>query len=239
MEISKLIKEHILILDGAVGTYLQTFHLTPEHFGGEEYVGCNEQLVLSAPDIVTRLHEDYLAAGADIVETDTFGATSIVLEEYGLQNKVTEINVKAVELARRACEKFSNVEKPRFVAGSMGPTTKSLSLTEGFSFDEMADAYREQAAALINAGCDYLLLETAMDTLNLKAGRAGIQQAFEDTGKVIPVAVSVTIESTKTMLAGQNIEALYTSIEHIKPLYVGMNCATGPSKMKDDLRTLA
>ncbi|MFC1478656.1 methionine synthase [Candidatus Margulisiibacteriota bacterium] len=238
-DLKTILKQKILILDGAAGTYLQTLNLTAEHFGGEEYAGCNEKLVLSAPGVVTQLHEAYLEAGADIVETDTFGATSIVLEEYGLEDKVEEINVKAAELARRACEKYSTPEKPRFVAGSMGPTTKSLSLTEGFSFDEMAWAYREQSAALINGGCDYLLLETAMDTLNLKAGWAGIQQAFEDTGKTIPVAVSVTIESTKTMLAGQNIEALYTSIEHINPLYVGMNCATGPSKMKDDLRTLS
>jgi len=253
-KISFLLTNSILLLDGSTGTYLQGFNLTAEDFGGESYFGCNEQLVLTRPDVVTKVHEAYLDAGADIIETNTFGGTSIVLADYGLEGKAAEINRAAAGLAREAADRFSTPDKPRFVAGAMGPTTKSLSLTGGITFDEMASAYAQQAAALIEGGCDYLLLETAMDTLNLKAAYLGIQQALKmhtlthqthlthkthQTHKTIPVAISVTIEQSGTMLAGQGIEALYTSIEHIQPLYVGLNCATGPEKMKEHIRSLA
>ncbi|MFC1754845.1 homocysteine S-methyltransferase family protein, partial [Thermoproteota archaeon] len=198
-----------------------------------------EQLVLTSPETVLQVHSSFLEAGADIIETNTFGATSVVLEEYGLQDKVTEINSNAVKIAKQACSNYSTSEKPRFVAGSMGPTTKSLSITGGISFDELSAAYEKQAFALTQAGADYLLLETCMDTLNIKAAYAGIQRAFTTLNMEIPIAVSVTIERNGTMLAGQNSEAMYISIEHMNPLYVGLNCATGPDLMKEHLRSLS
>ena len=261
--ISNIITKRILVLDGSMGTLLQAMDLKASDFGGEEFLGCNEQLNLTSPEVVIKVHEAYLEAGADIVETNTFGATPLVLEEYGLQDKSFEINKCAAELARKACDKVSTTEKPRFVAGSMGPTTKSLSLSNEVDFQTMADAYRVQAEGLIAGGCDYLLLETAMDTLNLKAAWMGIcavgrgegqggEHIIEENDKPltthnsqtgndrqVPVAVSVTIEDSGTMLAGQGIEALYVSIAHMNPLYVGMNCATGADKMKEHLRALA
>lgn len=234
-----LFKTKIVVLDGAMGTALQDRNLTAEDFGGEDLEGCNENLVITRPDVIQEIHEMYYAAGADIVETNTFGGTNFVLGEYGLEDKVFEINHKAVELAKKAAEKYSTPDKPRFVAGAMGPTTKSLSVTGGISFDELAFSFYEQAKALTEAGADYLLLETALDTLNLKAGYIGILRAFEELGTEIPIALSGTIETMGTMLAGQTVEALYTSIEHMNPLYIGLNCATGPEFMRDHVRGLA
>jgi 5-methyltetrahydrofolate--homocysteine methyltransferase len=237
--LKKLLKTKILVLDGAMGTSLQNFNLSPEDFGGEQYDGCNENLVLTNPEIITRVHESYLEAGADIIETNTFGGTPVVLEEYQLQNKFYEINFEATKLAKLACQKYTKDKKPRFVAGSMGPTTKSLSVTGGITFDELATNFKQQAIPLIEGGSDYLLLETALDTLNLKAGYIGILQAFEDLGKELPIAISGTIETMGTMLAGQGVDALYTSIEHMNLLYIGLNCATGPAFMRDHIRSLA
>lgn len=238
-QLQDLISKRILILDGAMGTALQTMSLTADDFGGEALLGCNEHLVLSKPEAIKAVHMSYLEAGADIVETNTFGGTDFVLGEYGLQDKVYEINYKAVQLARQACDHYSTPEKPRFVAGAMGPTTKSLSVTGGMTFDELANSFYGQAVPLIESGADYLLLETALDTLNIKAGYIGILKAFEKTGKQLPIAVSGTIETMGTMLAGQDVEALYTSIEHMSPLYIGLNCATGPEFMRDHIRSLA
>ncbi|WP_286886830.1 homocysteine S-methyltransferase family protein, partial [Aneurinibacillus sp. UBA3580] len=176
--VKKLSIEHqltnkILIIDGAMGTMLQQANLGPEDFGGEEYEGCNEMLNLTRPDVIRGIHETYLEAGADIVETNTFGATSIVLAEYNLQNRAREINLAAARLAREAVEKYSTPEWPRYAAGSIGPTTKTLSVTGGVTFEELVDAYYEQALALIEGGVDVLLLETVQDTLNVKAGGIG------------------------------------------------------------------
>ena len=234
-----LFKSKIVVLDGAMGTALQDRQLTPADFGGEELDGCNENLVITRPDVIQDVHELYLAAGADIVETNTFGGTNFVLGEYGLEEKVREINTKAVECAKRACDKFSTPDSPRFVAGAMGPTTKALSVTGGISFDDLSFSFYEQAKVLTEAGSDYLLLETALDTLNLKAAYVGILRAFDELGSEIPLAISGTIETMGTMLAGQAVEAFYTSVEHMKPLYIGLNCATGPEFMRDHIRTLA
>lgn len=238
-QLKHLFQQKIVILDGAMGTALQERHLTAADFGGDEYDGCNEYLVLTKPDIIQDIHETYLAAGADIVETNTFGGTNFVLGEYGLEDKVYEINTKAVQLARAACDNYSTEEKPRFVAGAMGPTTKALSVTGGISFDDLSFSFYEQAKALIDAGADFLLLETALDTLNLKAAYIGILKAFDECSKTIPIAISGTIETMGTMLAGQAVEAFYTSVEHMNPLYIGLNCATGPEFMRDHIRTLS
>ncbi|BCU83060.1 methionine synthase [Polycladomyces abyssicola] len=237
--LSERMKEKILILDGAMGTMLQNACLTAEDFGGEAYEGCNEMLNLTRPDLIQSIHEVYLEAGADIVETNTFGATSVVLAEYGLESRVEEINRAAVACARKAVDKWTRDGSPRYVAGAMGPTTKTLSVTGGITFDQLVDAYYEQARALLLGGVDALLLETSQDTLNVKAGGIGIRRAFAELGTEVPILISGTIEPMGTMLAGQNVEAFYVSISHLRPLCVGLNCATGPEFMRDHLRTLA
>lgn len=237
--IEKQMKKKILVLDGAMGTMLQQEGLTAEDFGGEKYEGCNEILNLTRPDVIRKIHETYLEAGADLIETNTFGATSIVLAEYDLQNRTEEINRVAARLAVEAAQKWSTPEWPRFVAGSMGPTTKTLSVTGGVTFDQLAESYYEQARALIEGGVDVLLLETSQDMLNVKAGTIGIRRAFQELGRNLPIMISGTIEPMGTTLAGQNIEAFYISIEHLHPLSVGLNCATGPEFMRDHLRTLS
>ncbi|WP_147534873.1 methionine synthase [Bacillus marasmi] len=233
------LKKRILIMDGAMGTMLQQENLTADDFGGEEFEGCNENLNLTRPDVIERIHVDYLRAGADIIETNTFGATSIVLDEYQLGSKAYEINKKAAQIARAAVDSVSTPEKPRFVAGSMGPTTKTLSVTGGTTFSTLAESYEEQAIGLIDGDVDLLLLETSQDLLNVKAGFVGIERAFEKTGKKLPLLISGTIEPMGTTLAGQSIDAFYISVQHMNPVAVGLNCATGPEFMQDHIRSLA
>ncbi|UOE52994.1 methionine synthase [Bacillus sp. CMF12] len=233
------LKKKILIMDGAMGTMLQRANLTADDFGGEEYEGCNENLNITAPSVIEHIHLEYLKAGADIIETNTFGATSIVLADYDLEEQAYELNKIAVEIAREAADSISTPEWPRYVAGAMGPTTKTLSVTGGSTFEEMIAAYEEQARGLIDGGADLLLLETSQDMLNVKAGFIGIENASKKTGIKLPLIVSGTIEPMGTTLAGQSIEAFYISLEHMKPLAVGLNCATGPEFMQDHIRSLS
>ncbi len=233
------LENRILVLDGAMGTLIQSKSLRAADFGGAQYEGCNENLVLTRPELVEQMHSDYFAAGADIAETNTFGSTPLVLAEYGLEAKTHEINVRAAQLARAAAEKFSTKDRLRWVAGSMGPTTKAISVTGGITFEELVKHFEAQAVGLIEGGVDYLLVETSQDTRNVKAAVFGIQNAFERTGKNVPIAVSGTIEPMGTMLAGQSVEALSTSLEHVDLLYLGLNCATGPEFMTDHIRSLA
>ncbi|WP_416731713.1 methionine synthase [Fictibacillus sp. JL2B1089] len=237
--IEKQLKSKILIMDGAMGTMLQEAELTPEDFGGEAYDGCNEYLNITAPHVIENIHYKYLEAGADIVETNTFGGTNLVLDEYDLGHRAYEINKLGAEIARKAADAVSTEQWPRFVAGSLGPTTKTLSVTGGTTFDALRDAYAEQARGLIDGGADLLLLETSQDMLNVKAGFLGIEQAIEQTGKRIPLMVSGTIEPMGTTLAGQSIEAFYISLKHMNPIAVGLNCATGPEFMQDHIRSLS
>ena len=234
-----LTQKKILILDGAMGTMIQNANLTAEDYGGPLYEGCNEILNIYRPELIRQIHEAYLEAGADILETNTFGANPIVLAEYGLENKTEELNIAAVKLAKEAIKKYETKDLPRFVAGSMGPTTKTLSVTGGVTFEEMEDAYFRQAKALMMGGADLLLLETAQDTLNVKAAGIGIKRAFATLGVEVPIMISGTIEAMGTTLAGQNIEAFYISLEHLNPISVGLNCATGPELMRDHVRTLS
>ncbi|WOV84147.1 methionine synthase [Sporosarcina jeotgali] len=233
------LKKRILVMDGAMGTMLQNANLTAEDFGGEAYEGCNEYLNLTKPDVLTRIHHEYLEAGADIICTNTFGGTPVVLDDYDLGSEADIINRRGAELARVAADEFSTAEHPRFVAGAMGPTTKTLSVTGGISFDQLANDFYVQAKGLIDGGSDLLLMETSQDMLNVKAGTIGIRRAFKETGRELPVMISGTIEPMGTTLAGQSIEAFYVSIEHINPLSVGLNCATGPEFMTDHLRSLS
>ena len=229
----------VLVLDGAMGTMIQARNLTAKDFGGADLEGCNENLVLTRPDVILDIHKNYLAAGADIVETNTFGATPLVLAEYGLQDKAHEINVAAARIARQAANAFSSDARPRFVAGSIGPTTKALSVTGGTTFDELVENFRIQARGLIEGEADYLLLETCQDTRNVKAGLVGCHLACKELGVEVPIAVSGTIEPMGTMLAGQSAEALVASLAHEDLLYVGLNCATGPEFMTDHVRSIA
>ncbi len=238
-KLKSLLGERILVIDGAVGTAIQDLNLGPEDFGGPEFEGCNEYLVLTRPELIATIHQSYLDAGADILETDTFGATAVVLAEYDLAHEARRINREAAKIARGLADAASTEEKPRFVAGSMGPTTKSISVTGGINFEDLAESYREQALGLIEGGADLLLLETSQDTINVKAGLDGIAQASIEIGQDIPVAVQGTVEAMGTLLAGQDAEAFYTSLAHRDLVWIGLNCATGPNFMTDHIRTLA
>ena len=233
------LEERILVMDGSTGVFLQGQDLTAEDFGGPDLEGCNENLCRTRPDVIDRLHEGYLAAGADIVETNTFGSTPLVLAEYGLEKDAYELSRIAAVLARTACARHDKPGRPRFVCGDLGPTTKAISVTGGVTFADLQEHFRVQALGMMAGGADYLLLETCQDTRNIKAGLIGIERGFEQAGWRIPVAVSVTIETNGTMLAGQDAEALAVSLLHADLLYVGLNCATGPELMRDHLRTLS
>jgi len=234
-----LLAERVLVLDGAMGTMLQQCDLTAADFGGSALEGCNENLVRTRPDVVLDIHRKYFAAGSDIVETNSFGSAPIVLAEYGLEKDAHELSFLAAKLARQAADEFSSPAKLRFVAGSVGPTTKAITVTGGVTFAGLRDAYYIQAKGLVEGGCDLLLVETCQDTRNIKAALLAIHQLSQEIGAEIPTIVSVTIEPMGTMLAGQTVEALWSSLRHAKPLAFGMNCATGPEFMTDHIRTLS
>src|ERR1700731_447807 len=235
----ELLSQRILVLDGAMGTMLQQRDLTAEDFGGAALEGCNENLVRTRPDVVLDIHRKYFEAGSDIVETNTFGSASIVLAEYGLAADSYELSRRAAELARKAADEASTSGKPRFVGGSIGPTTKAITVTGGVTFEGLREAYYVQAKGLVEGGVDLLLVETCQDTRNIKAALLAIQKLSREIGVEVPVIVSVTIEPMGTMLAGQTVEAMWASLRHAKPLAFGMNCATGPEFMTDHIRTLS
>jgi len=234
-----LLAERILVLDGAMGTMLQQRNLTAEDFGGAGLEGCNENLVRTRPDVVLDIHRKYFEAGSDIVETNSFGGATIVLAEYGLTADAHLLNKRAAQLARQAADEFGTPGKPRFVAGSVGPTTKAITVTGGVTFEALGEAYYAQAKGLLEGGVDLLLLETCQDTRNIKAALLAIERLSKEIGMQVPVIVSVTIEPMGTMLAGQTVEAMWASLRHAKPLAFGMNCATGPEFMTDHIRTLS
>lgn len=237
-EIEEMFNERVMLIDGAMGTCIQALDLSPDDFGGECLDGCNEHLCLKKPGAIERIHRAFLEAGADIIETNSFGATSVVLAEYDLQEQAVAINRAAAQIARRAADAYSD-SKPRLVAGSMGPGTRSISLTGGVTWDEVEEAYREQALGLLEGGVDMLFLETAQDALNLKAAALGAMRAMNETGIQAPLMISGTIEMMGTALAGQTIEALIAGVEHLPAFSVGLNCATGPAFMTDRLRAAA
>ncbi|MBI4386042.1 MAG: methionine synthase [Elusimicrobia bacterium] len=239
MNLQDILRRRILILDGAMGTAIQARQLHAEDFGGPQWEGCNENLVLTRPDVIGSIHKSYLEAGADIIETNTFGALRHVLAEYGLEDQVLEINRAAARLARKASQEYSAPGKPRFVAGALGPGTKTISVTGGISFQEVVEAYREAAQALVEEGVDILLLETQQDTLNVKASLIGMKEALRRADRRVPILLSVSIETMGTMLGGQTVEALHASVARHDLLAIGLNCATGPDFMTDHLRTLS
>ena len=227
--------ERVVIYDGAMGTNIQFRNPSVDDFWGKE--GCNELLVLSRPDIINDIHASFFTVGCDVVETNTFGATRVVLAEYDLQDKVAELNIAAAKIAKEVAQQFSTKDKPRFVAGSIGPTTKLPSLGH-IKFDDMVAGYFEQARALIEGGVDVLLIETSQDLLQAKAAVVGVFEAMQKAGKRLPVTVQVTLEATGTMLLGTEIGAALTALEPFDVDIIGLNCATGPIEMNDAVRFL-
>src|SRR6266536_4233690 len=236
--LARAFAERILVFDGAMGTMIQARDLSAEDFGGAHLEGCNEGLTLSRPDVIKEIHEAYLDAGADCISTNTFGCAPYVLSEYGLAGQCHDIVLAAALLARAAANSRSTTVRRRFVLGAMGPGTRTITVTGGVTFDEVLDAYYRQARALIEGGVDALLLETCQDTLNVKAAAIGVRRAMSEAGRTLPLMVSGTIEPMGTMLAGQGVDALYASLEHLDLFSVGLNCATGPEFMTDHLRSL-
>jgi len=233
-----ILEHRVLVLDGAMGTMLQQRNLTPEDFGGPALEGCNENLVHTRPDVVLGIHRAYFAAGSDMVETNSFGGTPLVLGEYGLAEDARKLNLTAARLARQAAAEYSTTAKPRFVAGSIGPTTKAITVTGGVTFPQLVESFHTQAKALAEGGADVLLVETAQDTRNVKAALVAIERVRAEIGWAIPVMVSGTIESIGTMLAGQTADAFCASLAHADLLSIGLNCGTGPEFMTDHIRTI-
>ncbi len=236
--LTALMSERILIVDGATGTALERLNPTAEDFGGEEFYGCNEMLNEHAPHIVMQVHKSYIDAGADIIETNSFNGSQVVLAEYGVAEKSRELARKSAQHAQKAAIEYAGDRKVR-VMGSMGPGTKTIAVTGGIAFDEVFAVYKDYALGLLEGGVDLLLLETVQDTLNLKAAYLGVKEALKELDRAAPIALSVTIEMGGTMLAGQNIEALYHTVANFDLFSIGLNCATGPAMMSDHLRTLA
>jgi len=228
----------VLVFDGATGTSLQQMNLSPEDFGGAALEGCNENLVVTRPDAVQAVHRQFLEVGADVIETDTFGAASIVLAEYGLEDQAFALNKRAAELARAMADGYSTPEKPRFVAGSIGPTTKLPTLGH-IDFDTMKASFREQAEGLLAGDVDLFIVETCQDVLQIKAALQGIEEAFQEAGERRPLMVSVTMETTGTMLVGSDIAAVVAILEPFPIDVLGLNCATGPEQMKEHVRYLS
>jgi len=229
--------DKIIVFDGAMGTNIQAQDLTADDFGGEQFNGCNEYLLVSKPSAIEKVHSDFLSVGVDVIETDSFGSSSIVLAEYGLTAKAHELNFKAAQLAKKVAQQFSTPAHPRFVAGSLGPTTKLPSLGH-ISFKDMRAAYYEQAAGLIEGGADLLIVETCQDLLQVKSALAGIFDYFTEKRVKIPVVASITIETMGTMLMGTEISAALTALEPFDIDVIGMNCATGPKEMSENIRYL-
>ncbi len=237
-ELLALLQSKIMVVDGATGTNLQLQNLTPTDFGGEHFAGCNEYLNLVLPASPEKVHRAFLGAGADIIETNTFGGASVVLAEYGLAEQSYKINRRAAEIARKVADEYSALGKKRYVAGSIGPTTKLPSLGH-IEFDTLRDSYETQVSGLVEGGVDLLIVETCQDLLQVKAALSAIQDYFERIGTELAVVVSITIEAMGTMLMGTEIAAALTVIEPFDIVTVfGMNCATGPKEMEENIRYL-
>jgi 5-methyltetrahydrofolate--homocysteine methyltransferase len=250
-----LLQQRIAIIDGAMGTMIQRYKLGEADFRGErlrdhgkDLKGNNDLLQITRPDVIREIHDRYLAAGADLVETNTFGATSIAQEDYGLAHLAREMNVAGARLARAAADAASTPERPRFVAGALGPTPRTASISpdvndpgaRNVSFDQLRDAYREQADGLLEGGCDRFLVETIFDTLNAKAAIFALDELMEDSGERLPVIISGTVtDASGRILSGQTVAAFWHSVRHARPLAVGLNCAMGATLMRPYIEELA
>jgi 5-methyltetrahydrofolate--homocysteine methyltransferase len=251
----EILTQRIAILDGAMGTMIQRFKLTEENFRGQRFKdfhkdvkGNNELLSLSRPDIISDIHKGYLAAGADLIETNTFGATTIAQGDYDMQQLAKEMNLESARLAKAACDEFSTPEKPRFVVGALGPTPKTASLSpdvndpgaRNVTFEELRQAYYEQVEALVQGGVDVLMVETIFDTLNAKAALFAIEEYFEASNERLPLIISGTVtDASGRILSGQTVTAFWNSIRHAQPLAVGLNCALGAALMRPYMQELS
>jgi 5-methyltetrahydrofolate--homocysteine methyltransferase len=256
--IHDLLKERILVIDGAMGTMIQRYKLSEADYRGDRFKnwhcdvkGNNDLLNLTRPDIITAIHKQYLEAGADIIETNTFSSTAIAQADYGMQSLAYELNVAAVKCAKQAIREFNSPE-PKFIAGAIGPLNKTLSLSpdvnnpgyRAVSFDEVVAAYTEQVKGLVDGGADLLLIETIFDTLNAKAAVYAIKNYFRQAGlskeKELPIMISGTItDASGRTLSGQTLEAFYTSLIHARPLSIGLNCALGAREMRPHIEELS
>jgi 5-methyltetrahydrofolate--homocysteine methyltransferase len=251
----EMLRQRIVVLDGAMGTMIQRYRLGEADYRGERFKdhprdlkGNNELLQLTRPQVIREIHEGYLVAGADIVETNTFGATRVAQEDYGLAELAHEMNVVGARLAREACDRFATAERPRYVAGALGPTPRTASISpdvndpaaRNVTFDELRTAYLEQAAGLLEGGADLFLVETIFDTLNAKAAIFALDELMESTGERLPVIISGTVtDASGRILSGQTVGAFWHSVRHARPLAVGLNCALGAALMRPYLEELA
>ena len=254
-QLPTLLKQRIVIIDGAMGTMFQRYKLGEADFRGQRFAdhardlkGNNDLLQLTRPDVVREIHHQYLAAGADLIETNTFGATSIAQEDYGLGPIARELNLVGARLAREVADLHSTPDKPRFVAGALGPTPRTASISpdvndagaRNTSFDDLRAAYYEQASALLEGGCDLFLVETIFDTLNAKAAIFALDELMEDTGERLPVIISGTVtDASGRILSGQTVPAFWHSVRHARPLAVGLNCALGAAVMRPYIEELS
>ncbi|MFN4359787.1 MAG: homocysteine S-methyltransferase family protein [Hylemonella sp.] len=250
-----ILARRIAILDGAMGTMIQRFKLGEAQYRGERFKdfhqdvkGNNELLSLTRPDVIRDIHEGYLAAGADLIETNTFGATSVAQADYEMAHLAREMNLASARIAREACDKYSTPDHPRFVAGALGPTPKTASISpdvndpgaRNTSFEELRAAYYEQVEALVEGGADVLLVETIFDTLNAKAALFAIDEYFEASGECLPLIISGTVtDASGRILSGQTVTAFWHSVRHARPLAVGLNCALGAALMRPYIQELA
>ena len=253
-QLPEILEQRIAILDGAMGTMIQRFKLSEAQYRGERFQdfhrdvkGNNELLSLTRPDVIRDIHESYLAAGADLIETNTFGATTIAQADYDMADLAVEMNRASARLARAACDKFSTPEKPRFVVGALGPTPKTASISpdvndpgaRNISFEQLNVAYYEQTKALVEGGADVLLVETIFDTLNAKAALFAIDSYFEASGERLPLIISGTVtDASGRILSGQTVTAFWYSVRHAQPLAVGLNCALGAALMRPYIQEL-
>ena len=249
-----ILRQRLVILDGAMGTMIQRFKLTEAQYRGERFAdfhrdvkGNNELLSLTRPDVIRDIHEKYLAAGADLIETNTFGATSIAQADYDMAHLAREMNVESAKLARAACDKYSTPEHPRFVAGALGPTPKTASISpdvndpgaRNVDFEALRAAYYEQVEGLVEGGADVLLVETIFDTLNAKAALFAIDEFFEKSGERLPIMISGTVtDASGRVLSGQTVTAFWYSVRHAQPLSIGLNCALGATLMRPYIQAL-
>ena len=254
-QLPQIMRERIVVLDGAMGTMIQRYKLTEADYRGTRFAdhskdlkGNNELLQLTKPEVIREIHEQYLAAGADLIETNTFGATTVAQDDYELPELAYEMNLVAAQLARECCDKYSTPDKPRFVAGAIGPTPKTASISpdvndagaRNVDFDTLRQAYYEQAKALMEGGCDVFLVETIFDTLNAKAAIFALDELFEDTGERLPIIISGTVtDALGRILSGQTVSAFWHSVRHAHPIAIGLNCALGATLMRPYIEELA
>ena len=254
-QLPELLKQRIVIIDGAMGTMIQRYKLQEADYRGERFKdhpkdikGNNEMLQLVKPEVLREIHAQYLAAGADIIETNTFGATSVAQDDYHLGHLAREMNVAAARLAREVADEYSTPDKPRFVAGALGPTPRTASISpdvndpgaRNTNFDELKAAYREQAEGLVEGGADLFLVETIFDTLNAKAAIFALDELMDDTGVRLPVIISGTVtDASGRILSGQTVTAFWHSVRHARPIAIGLNCALGAALMRPYIEELS